>query len=136
MNSIKKYIFIISGLVLCSACQTISTENKQLDQLDIVNVKNEKDIIEVDSIETVLETHQKDAEETKNIDSSLKEKQPILEILNVDADDADVWLGDPFEDPDYIGTPCEEDENGNCIRHNHHKYDFHKDPEQALDSLN
>lgn len=41
-----------------------------------------------------------------------------LEIEDVD----DVWLGDPFEDPDYIGTPCGDyDENGNCTRHNHKK---------------
>ena len=41
-----------------------------------------------------------------------------LEIEDVD----DVWIGDPFEDPDYIGTPCGDyDENGNCTRHNHKK---------------
>lgn len=48
-----------------------------------------------------------------------------VETIDLDVDDIHpngVWLGDPFEDPDYIGTPCGDyDENGNCRRHNHKK---------------
>ena len=141
MNSIKTYIFILFGLVLCLGCQTNSSENKELNQVDAVNVINEKDIIEApleeqgtaDSIGTVLETHHEDTKGTASLDSVLTKKQLILKAEDVDTD---VWLGDPFEDPDYIGTPCEDDENGNCIRHNHHKNDFHQALGLEPDSLN
>ena len=141
MYSIKTYTFILFGLVFGSGCQTNSSENPELNQVDTGNVINEKDILEApleeqgvaDSNKPVLETHHEDKKETASIDSELIKKQLILKAEDVDKD---VWLGDPFEDPDYIGTPCEDDENGNCIRHNHHKNDFHQNPEQKLDSLN
>lgn len=141
MNSIKTYTFILLGLAFGSGCQSNSSENTELNQVNTVNEKNEKDILEApleeqgiaDSIGTVLEPHSEDTKGTANLDSALTKKQLILQAEDVDTD---VWLGDPFEDPDYIGTPCEDDENGNCIRHNHHKNGFQQDPEQELDSLN
>lgn len=132
MNLVKTNISILLALVFYSACQTNSTENRKLDQVDSVTVKNEKDLEEPDSIETVLESKLKDAGETKNADIKEKEGTQILEII--DRKNDDVWLGDPFEDPDYIGTPCGDYVNGICTRH-HHKNEFLEKPEYYLDSL-
>lgn len=141
MNSIKTYTFILFSLAFCSGCHTNSSENMELNQVDTLNVINEKDILEAplkeqgiaDSNGTVLETHYEDIKGSANLDSALTKKQLILKAEDVGTD---VWLGDPFEDPDYIGTPCEDDENGNCIRHNHHKNDFHQALGLEPDSLN
>jgi len=130
MNLIKTCTIILFGMTVGTGCQTNSSEDPELNQVDTVKGLNEKEILEApfeekgiaDSTGTVLETYHEDIKETASLDSALTKKQLILKAEDVDTD---VWLGDPFEDPDYIGTPCEDDENGNCIRHNHQKNDFH-----------
>ena len=125
MKSIKGQIFILIGLVCCLGCQSNSSNKNSLDQTDILNVNNEKDIIEdpieeranADSVLIHLAPPYDVIKGKTNLESASKEKQFILESIDLEKD---YWLIDPFEDHDYIGTPCEDDENGNCIRHKHH----------------
>lgn len=63
---------------------------------------------------------QKDEEEEapEPVQKTKKKEQRVLTEKEVI--DADVKIYDPFEDPDYIGTPCGDfDEFGNCRRHHH-----------------
>lgn len=104
--------------------------------MDKIIVKNEHENLEADSIETDIESPHEDIEEKQNVNSVFKEKPLTTQTIDIKTEDADVWLGDPFEDPDYIGTPCGDYINGRCMSHNHHKNDLHEDPEKELDSLN
>ncbi len=122
MDSIKSYTFIVLIVLMYSACQTKSKEITHLDEVKPTIIEKMQKVKEPDSTDYTTEIEHDD---TTNIANKVeqqkrKEKTHVIDIIDV-IQVGDVWLGDPFEDPDYIGTPCEEDENGNCIRHNHHK---------------
>lgn len=46
-------------------------------------------------------------------------KKVVKKVIRPAAEeiDVDVFPPDPFEDPDYIGTPCGDYVDGNCTRH-------------------
>jgi len=129
----KPYIFIVLVALIQSACQTKSKEINHLDEMKPAIVKKTQEVKEPYSTDYTTEIENTDSTNSKKkVQGKEETSADIIDVMDID----DVWLGDPFEDPDYIGTPCEDDENGNCIRHNHHKNGFQQDPEQELDSLN
>lgn len=121
MDSIKPYIFIVLIALIHSACQTKSKEITHLDEVKPAIVKKTQEVKEPDSTDYTTEienTASRNSE--KKVQEQKGKEETHVDIIDV-IDIEDVWLGDPFKDPDYIGTPCEDDENGNCIRHIHHK---------------
>lgn len=117
----KPYIFILLIVLIQSACQTKSKEITHIDEMKPATVKKTQEVKEPDSTYYTTEIENPDSINSKKKVKEQKGKEAtnvdIIDVMDIE----DVWLGDPFEDPDYIGTPCEDDENGNCIRHNHHK---------------
>lgn len=114
----KPYIFIVLIALIQSACQTKPKEITLLDEMKPAIVKKTQEVKEHDSTDHKTEIENTDSTNSKKKVQEKKGKvETSLDIMDIE----DVWLGDPFEDPDYIGTPCEDDENGNCIRHKHHK---------------
>jgi len=128
MDLIKTYIFILLTSLICSSCQTNTADTTTIDKVEANSVINTQDTLEIDSTEITVEIEREDS---INIDTIQREtiiketkttaKKIKIDTLTIETIDAnDVWLGDPFEDPNYVGTPCVEDENGNCIVHKHH----------------
>lgn len=117
----KPYIFIVLIALIQSACQTKPKEITHLDEMKPAIVKKTQEVKEPDSSDYTTEIEYTDSTNSKKKVQEIKGKEEasvdIIDVMDIE----DVWLGDPFEDPDYIGTPCEDDEYGNCIRHNHHK---------------
>ena len=117
----KPCIFIVLVALIQSACQTKSKEINHLDEMKPAIVKKTQEVKEPYSTDYTTEIENTDSTNSKKKEQEIKGKEEasvdIIDVMDIE----DVWLGDPFEDPDYIGTPCEDDENGNCIRHNHHK---------------
>jgi len=118
MDLMKPYIFIVLVALIQSACQTKSKEINHLDEMKPAIVKKTHEVKEPYSTDYTTEIENTDSTNSKKkVQGKEETSADIIDVMDID----DVWLGDPFEDPDYIGTPCEDDENGNCIRHNHHK---------------
>lgn len=119
----KPYIFIVLVALIQSACQTESKEIIHLDEMKPAIVKKTQEVKEPDSTDCTTEIENTDSTNSKKKEQEIKGKEEasvdIIDVMDIE----DVWLGDPFEDPDYIGTPCADDENGNCLRHNHQKND-------------
>ncbi len=126
----KNYIFIILSLLYSSACQSDVSDKTRIDETKPASEKRSNDIIKSDSVDEPLLTDKKiNPDPKKNADNGNQEGA-IIETI-----DKDVYLGDPFEDPDYIGTPCGDYINGVCTRHPHHKDEFLDVPDVKIDSL-
>lgn len=53
----------------------------------------------------------------------LKKKQVEVIPETIEAVPDDFHIYDPFEDPNYVGTPCGDFIDGKCTRHPHPEYD-------------
>lgn len=118
-------------MLISVGCQTSEPQKTQND------VTNTNDQIE---IKKTISANEKDIDTSFTVTTPkpvLKKKKTIIKPIEA-ADPIDVdFIRDPFDDPNYIGTPCD-DVNGRCTRHNHHNDQNWENnyPNEIVDSLN
>lgn len=109
----KIHIILFVALFPFLACEN---ENIFENNLDDVKVNDHTNIVEnnkeIDIVQNLSTDQIKSisVQKKKATDSGLTKS--VKELIDID------YYFDPFEDPDYIGTPCD-DLNGKCTRHNH-----------------
>lgn len=118
--------------MLFVACQTKESDTRQEVHPESFKAEKEQDTIKTQSNPKLIQRKEKAHSKTKNDTTQIKEDLPIK--VDLISDPIDGYNGDPFEDPDYIGTPCGDYINGKCTRHRH-KEDLYERFGNALDSL-
>lgn len=122
MISTTRFILITLSFGTVSSCQTMTDNETQIDVEDTTTFNEPIDTCSSDS--TIEQTFSEEtlSQEAEKKDNMKKRENPQIEEIDIDID-VDTYIQDPFDDPNYIGTPCGDFENGKCTRHHHHKYD-------------
>lgn len=127
----KLFIIILLSIITTSSCESDNSDYTQKEE-----EKVPKNIIQnqhIDETDSIIEE-----KNTKMVEKPVPQKSHDQDtLLKPSAVDVDIYPGDPFEDPDYIGTPCGDYLNGNCTRHSHHSNLDENEPgiELKIDSL-
>lgn len=114
----------INTLILAACIAFVACQNDQVKKHEAKGNPKISSPVPVE-IETVQkDTMQQDGnriEKSSQQDSVKKVRKKLEEPLLIDVEVDKIY--DPFEDPDYIGTPCD-DINGRCTRHHHKNQDW------------
>lgn len=112
-KSMKTHIIFFVALFPFFAC-----ENENICEIngEEANVNDRTNIVEhnkgIDTVQNLSTEKIKGISVQKKKASDSTSTKSVKELIDID------YFLDPFEDPDYIGTPCD-DWNGKCTRHNH-----------------
>jgi hypothetical protein len=112
----KKYYYLLMSMLLwvCSGCQEERSIQPRMKQIEIDTVITvtapTKDTVILDTLNTTPAK--------RVVRKTTTTKKVIKKVVRpADEVDVDVYPPDPFEDPDYIGTPCGDYVEGMCTRH-------------------
>lgn len=111
------YIVLFVSSLTLSACKNDTVPEQKHTTPEANDYDNKTQQIErVEAVETV-------SSKAVNSDSVGKKetsaKKPKVTGTSENVKDVDHYYFDPFEDPDYIGTPCGDYVDGRCTRHKH-----------------
>lgn len=111
----RTFFLATSILFFTTACQQ---EHKIDTQTTTKPITKKVSTTQVESKDSVEADKNPAGEIIPQKDLKRSEDKPIV---LPEAIDVDFHIYDPFEDPNYIGTPCGDYINGRCSRHRHHK---------------
>lgn len=112
----KNYYFLLISLLLwvCSGCQEERSIQPLIKQVEIDSVTTitapPRDTVAIDSLNVTPAK--------RLVRKTTTTKKVVKKVIRpADEVEVDIYPSDPFEDPDYIGTPCGDYIDGKCTRH-------------------